>query len=416
VSFTDLSLHPTLLRNVSALGFVEPTPIQAEAIPLVLAGEDILACAETGSGKTVAFLLPTLHLLLSRPRRISRALVLSPTRELAAQIAADLDGLAAHTGLRGAAIFGGMAMGPQRSAFEQGVDVIVATPGRLLDHLAYRYARPALVELLVIDEADRMLDMGFLPSVTRILRQLPSRKQTLLFSATMPREIAALSQEFLGDPIEIRLGRQLRPVESIAQGAYLVPAELKARLLVALLERREIRDALVFTRTKHRADRLARWLTRSGITAERIHGDRSQNQRMRALDDFKRGKYRVLVATDVAARGIDIDGLGHVVNFDVPAVAEDYVHRLGRTGRAKATGNALTLVSPQEEAGFAGIERMIAARVPRLVFDGLEGMRQETRLDAAPRHRAARASRARNWSGTDRRRPAAALRSRRPRS
>jgi ATP-dependent RNA helicase RhlE len=370
VSFSDLRLHPSLLSSAAAHGYSEPTPIQAAAIPPALEGCDLLASAQTGSGKTAAFLLPILHHLLSRPRGATRALVLSPTRELAAQIAEELRALAGTTGLRGMAVFGGVGMGPQRAAFERGVDVIVATPGRLLDHFSQPYARLASLEMLVLDEADRMLDMGFLPSVKRILARLPARRQTLFFSATLPREIEALTRAILRDPVEIRLGSRAQPAAGVAQSAYRVPADHKAPLLAELLLRGEIRDALVFTRTKHRADRLARWLVREGVAAERIHGNRSQNQRTQALDGFKRGRYRVLVATDLAARGIDVEALGHVVNFDVPSQAEDYVHRVGRTGRAEACGDAITLVSPPEEADFARIERALGLRVPRLELAG----------------------------------------------
>jgi ATP-dependent RNA helicase RhlE len=372
LSFASLSLHSSLLDNVSSLGFETPTPIQAAAIPAALAGRDLLATATTGSGKTAAFLLPILQRLLGRPRGATRALVLTPTRELAAQIAEDFRELAARTPLRGAAVFGGVGMGPQREAFVRGVDVIIATPGRLLDHFSQPYARLAGLEVLVLDEADRMLDMGFLPDVKRILRHLPARKQTLLFSATLPREIQELTRELLREPVEIQLGGRTSPAKTVAQAAYPVPAELKAPLLAALLERGEIREALVFTRTKHRADRLSGWLQRQGIAAERIHGNRSQTQRTQALEGFKRGKYRVLVATDIAARGIDVAELGHVVNFDVPGLAEDYVHRVGRTGRAEAQGDAITLVSPQEQGDFARIERVIGVRVLRQRLDGFD--------------------------------------------
>ena len=384
MSFSDLSLHPTLLANVAALGFETPTPVQAAAIPAALSGRDVLACAETGSGKTAAFLLPILHALLARPRGVTRALVLSPTRELAQQIADDLRELAGRCGLRGAAVYGGVGMGPQRDAFVRGVDVIVATPGRLLDHFSNPYAKLPGLEFLVLDEADRMLDMGFLPDVKRILRHLPPRKQTLFFSATMPREIQQLTREILREPAELQIGRRARPAATIAQKAYPVAAELKAPLLAELIARNEIREALVFTRTKHRADRLATWLARRGIQTERIHGNRSQNQRQQALDGFKRGKYRVLVATDIAARGIDVEALSHVVNFDVPGLAEDYVHRVGRTGRAQATGEALTLVSPQENGDFTRIERMLGLRVPRLQLEGFDySARPEARLEVS---------------------------------
>jgi ATP-dependent RNA helicase RhlE len=411
-SFSDLSLHPTLLANVAALGFDTPTPIQAAAIPVALTGQDVLACAETGSGKTAAFLLPILNQLLAKPRGVTRALVLSPTRELAQQIADDLRDLAGRSGLRGAAVYGGVGMGPQREAFARGADVIVATPGRLLDHFSSPYAKLLGLEFLVLDEADRMLDMGFLPDVKRILRHLPPRKQTLFFSATMPREIQQLTREILKNPAEIQLGRRSRPAETVAHSMYPVPGELKASLLAELINRGEIREALVFTRTKHRADRLANWLARRDIPTERIHGNRSQSQRQQALDGFKQGKYRVLVATDIAARGIDVEALSHVVNFDVPGLAEDYVHRVGRTGRAQATGDAFTLVSPQENGDFTRIERMLGLRVPRVQLEGFDySARPEARLEVSRTERIAgireqkareRANRSRNEQGSPR--------------
>jgi ATP-dependent RNA helicase RhlE len=417
-SFSDLSLHPSLLASVSALGFTEPTPIQAAAIPAALTGRDVLACAETGSGKTAAFLLPILHQLIGKPRGVTRALVLSPTRELAQQIADDLRDLAGRSGLRGAAIYGGVGMGPQRQAFERGADVIVATPGRLLDHFSYGYGKLPGLEFLVLDEADRMLDMGFLPDVKRILRHLPPRRQTLFFSATMPREIQDLTREILKDPAEVKLSHRSKPVESITQTVYPVPSELKAPLLAALLQSGAIREALVFTRTKHRADRLAGWLERQGIDAERIHGNRSQSQRQQALDGFKRGKFRVLVATDIAARGIDIEALSHVVNFDVPGLAEDYVHRVGRTGRAQASGAAITLVCPQEQGDFTRIERVLRLQVPRAQLDGFDySARPEARLEVSRTDRIAgireqkareRANRTHNGNGHSAARPHAA--------
>jgi len=386
MSFSELSLHPSLLASTRALGFEQPTPIQAAAIPSAIAGEDILACAETGSGKTAAFGIPILQRLLPGPRGRARALVLAPTRELAIQIAADLADLADGTGLRAAAVFGGVGMQPQRAVFERGIELIVATPGRLLDHMTHAYARLASLEILVLDEADRMLDMGFLPSVRRVLRQLPAKRQTLFFSATFPPEIAGLTREILRDPVELRLGGRARPVAAVTQKAYPVRAELKAPLLAELLERGAIRDALVFTRTKHRADRLATWLARRGVAAERIHGNRSQSQRTQALEGFKCGRYRVLVATDIAARGIDVEKLGHVVNFDVPQLAADYVHRVGRTGRARASGDALTLVSPEEQQEFARIERALGVRVPRVQLEGFDyAARPEPQRDARRR-------------------------------
>jgi ATP-dependent RNA helicase RhlE len=368
VPFSTLKLHPSLLRGIKDLGFTRPTAIQADAIPPALEGRDLLACAMTGSGKTAAFLLPIVHRLIDERRGVTRALILTPTRELAAQIVADLDDLAVHTPITGAAVFGGVGMGPQEHAFRSGVDIIVATPGRLLDHFSRPYAKLLGLKYLVLDEADRMLDMGFLPDIRRVLRHLPSRRQTLLFSATIPAPIADLSREMLHHPAMINLERRAAPAVGITQAVYPVPHHLKTILLTTLLHRGEIRDALVFTRTKHRADRLARQIANAGIRTERIHGNRSQAQRTEALAGFKSGKYRVLVATDIAARGIDITALGHVVNFDVPAAAEDYIHRVGRTARAEATGAAFTLMSPDEEGSVRGIERAIDKRLPRVTL------------------------------------------------
>jgi ATP-dependent RNA helicase RhlE len=366
VPFTHLKLHASLLKGIRELGFVRPTPVQAEAIPPAMAGRDLIAAAETGSGKTAAFLLPILHHLIDKPRRTTRALVLAPTRELAAQILEDLNALAVHTPVTGAAVFGGVAMGPQEHAFRSGVDVIVATPGRLLDHLRSRYVRLNHIDHLVLDEADRMLDMGFLPEIRRILGYLPSRRQTLFFSATMPPPIVTLAEDMLRDPVTVRMQRQSAPASGITQAVYPVPSELKSSLVVHLLTQGTMTQALVFTRTKHRANRLADALVRSGIKAERIHGNRSQSQRTAALAGFKNGRFPVLVATDIAARGIDVDALGHVVNFDVPQAPEDYIHRVGRTGRAEATGEAFTLVSPQEEGSLRDIERALGRRLPRV--------------------------------------------------
>jgi ATP-dependent RNA helicase RhlE len=366
VPFASLKLHPSLVRSIKELGFVRPTPIQADAIPPGLAGRDVLACAVTGSGKTAAFLLPILERLITRPRGKTRALVLAPTRELAAQIHEHLDALAVHTPITGAAVFGGVGMGPQEHAFRSGVDVIVATPGRLLDHLRAPYVDFSALEVLVLDEADRMLDMGFLPEIRKVLRHLPSKRQTLFFSATMPAPIVTLSGEMLRDPVTIAIERRAAPAVGITQAIYPVPQELKSALLVALLKRGDMQEALVFTRTKHRANRLTEHLLRDGINADRIHGNRSQAQRTAALAAFKSGRTRVLVATDIAARGIDVEALGHVVNFDVPMVPEDYIHRVGRTARAEATGEAFTFVSPQEEADLRAIESAIGKRLPRV--------------------------------------------------
>jgi ATP-dependent RNA helicase RhlE len=364
--FNHLKLHPSLLKGIQELGFVRPTPIQSEAIPPAMEGRDVLACAQTGSGKTAAFLLPIVHRLLDKPRRTTRALVLAPTRELAAQIHEDLTALAVHTPITGAPVFGGVGMGPQEHAFRSGVDIIIATPGRLLDHLRSGYAKFNNLEYLVLDEADRMLDMGFLPEIRKIMKYLPARRQTLFYSATIPPEIAALTGELLRNPVTIQRERQSTPASGITQAVYPVPQDLKSSLIVHLLQRGTMTQALVFTRTKHRANRLADHLLRSGVKAERIHGNRSQAQRTAALAGFKNGTFPVLVATDIAARGIDVDELGHVVNFDVPRAPDDYIHRVGRTGRAEATGDAFTFVAPDEEPELRDIERAIGRRLPRV--------------------------------------------------
>ena len=360
--FSALRLHSDVLRGVRRLGFAKPTPIQEQTIPSVLEGRDVLASAMTGSGKTAAFALPIIHRLIDEPKGTTRALILTPTRELAAQIEEHTRELARHTRITAASVFGGVAMRPQEQAFKKGVDVMVATPGRLLDHMRSPYAALRGVEFLVIDEADRMLDMGFLPDVRRILGRLPAQRQTLLFSATMPRPIQLLSREMLRNPVTIALGRATTPAVSITQAAYPVPAELKSALLVELVRSGEIKSVIAFTRTKHRANRLADYLEKRGVAAGRIHGNRSQAQRTQALGRFKAGKFPVLVATDVAARGIDVDALSHVINFDVPASPEDYVHRVGRTARAEAKGDAFLFVSPAEEADVRGIERASGAK------------------------------------------------------
>jgi ATP-dependent RNA helicase RhlE len=363
-----LKLHSSLQQGLKELGYLRPTPIQADAIPPALEGKDVLACAMTGSGKTAAFLLPILHKLIDRPRGMTRALVVTPTRELAAQILDALNGMAVHTPLTAAAIYGGVGMAPQEHAMRAGVDVLIATPGRLLDHMGRPYARLNNIEFLVLDEADRMLDMGFLPDIKRILKSVPTKRQTLFFSATMPPPIEALTREMLRHPVRIDQGRRSIPAVGITQAMYPVKQDLKAPLLLALLKRGDMPQALVFTRTKHRANRLAEQLLKAGVRADRIHGNRSQPQRQAALDGFKSGKFRVLVATDIAARGIDIEALGHVVNFDVPKVPDDYIHRVGRTGRAEAVGDAFTFVAPDEENDIRAIERAIGKRLPRVTL------------------------------------------------
>ncbi len=336
----------------------------------------------TGSGKTAAFLLPILHKLIDSPRGKTRALVVSPTRELAAQILEALNGMAVHTPITAAAIYGGVGMAPQEHAMRAGVDVLIATPGRLLDHMRSPYAKLTNIEFLVLDEADRMLDMGFLPDIKRIIRAVPVKRQTLFFSATMPPPIEALTREMLRNPVRIDQGRRSIPAVGITQAIYPVKQELKTALLLALLKRGDMPQALVFTRTKHRANRLAEQLLKAGVRADRIHGNRSQPQRTAALAGFKNGKSRVLVATDIAARGIDIEALGHVVNFDVPAVPDDYIHRVGRTGRAEAVGDAFTFVAPDEENDLRAIERAVGKRLPRVTLPDFNyNARAEGRLE-----------------------------------
>ncbi|HEY7924894.1 MAG TPA: DEAD/DEAH box helicase [Vicinamibacteria bacterium] len=409
--FASLGLDPLLLRGIRELGFTRPTPIQEQAIRPALEGRDLLACAATGSGKTAAFGLPIIQRLMAKPRRTTRALILTPTRELCAQIDQHLQEMAVHTPVTSAAVFGGVGMGPQEHAFRAGVDVIVATPGRLLDHFRSSYAALRGLEVLVLDEADRMLDMGFLPDVRRVLRHLPARRQTLFFSATMPSAIVELSREMLKDAVRINLDRRAAPAVGITQAAYPVDARLKPALLLALLRRGDMKSALVFTRTKQRANRLADWLGKKGVRSARIHGNRSQSQRTQALEGFKAGRYDVLVATDIAARGIDVVALGHVVNFDVPAASEDYIHRVGRTGRAELTGEAYTFVAPEDEASLRAIERAVGKPLPRVVLSDFDYRQSAEEMRPAP-HQAHRPQKPRpkprSGPSHDRRQPDAA--------
>ena len=370
--FSQFGLHPELLRGVREMGFTRPTPIQTDAIPPAMQGRDVLACAMTGSGKTAAFLLPILNHLIGKKRGVTRALVLTPTRELAAQIQEHAKALTVHTPMSSAAVFGGVSMGPQEHAFRTGADLLIATPGRLLDHFRFPYAKLDHLEILVLDEADRMLDMGFLPDIRRVLKHVPTKRQTLFYSATMPPPIAQLTREMLKNPFTVNIERQATPAVGITQAVYPVAQNLKAPLLIELLQRGDIKNVLVFTRTKHRANRLAETLMKKGVACERIHGNRSQAQRTLALAGFKSGKHRVLVATDIAARGIDVEALSHVINFDVPNVPEDYIHRVGRTARAEMTGDAFTFVSPEEQTDLAAIERAIGKRLPRITVPGFD--------------------------------------------
>ncbi len=367
-AFDRLGLDPALLRAVYAMGYEAPTPIQREAIPPILQGRDVIGTAQTGSGKTAAFVLPILQRLMKQGPGRTRALVLSPTRELAAQTEAALRALGKGTRVRGHSVYGGVGMGPQEHALRSGVDVVIATPGRLLDHMGRHNVDFRGLQILVLDEADRMLDMGFLPDVRRIIGALPHERQTLLFSATMEPEIEALSRSIMKNPVRISVSPPHRPPPKIRHEVYPVPQHLKTALLTELLGREDMLSVLVFVRTKRRADRVARQVGQAGFDVARIHGDRSQSQREAALAGFRSGRHQVLVATDVAARGIDVEGITHVINYDVPTVPTDYIHRVGRTARAEAEGEAITFVTPEDEGDLRGIEKALGRSIPRVTL------------------------------------------------
>jgi ATP-dependent RNA helicase RhlE len=371
MKFNDFDLDPRLPRNVQAMGFEQPTPIQNAAIPPALGGADILGSAETGTGKTAAFLLPLLQKLIQQPRtRQPRALVVVPTRELALQVADHARQLSRDLPLRIATVYGGVALGGQVQALQRGVDIVIATPGRLLDHAARRTITLSSVQLFVLDEADRMLDIGFLPDIRRIARLLPSDRQTMLFSATL-QPILGLAREVTRDAVRVEVEETVTP-DAITQVIYPVPEHLKFDLLQHLLQDASLDSVLLFVRTKHRANRIVRKLQRAKVPAAVIHGNRSQNQRVAALEAFRAGRMRVLVATDIAARGIDVEGISHVVNYDVPMQPEDYVHRIGRTGRAQAVGQAYTLVTPLDVKMVHRIEGILQQKIERRRVEGLD--------------------------------------------
>ena len=370
--FRSLGLNEAILKAVQETGYTEPTPIQSSAIPFVLARRDLIGIAQTGTGKTAAFTLPILSVLSTAPSRGIRALVIAPTRELVVQIEENVRVYAKHLPLTVATIYGGVSEKPQIKALEHGVDLVVATPGRLLDIIRGREKAFAGIEFLVLDEADRMLDMGFVPAIRQIVRLLPRKRQTLFFSATLSREIEKLTGEFLHEPETVEIGRRSNPAETVAQAVYEITPHLKVPLLQHLLQHDHLSMVLVFTRTKHGADKIAKRLIAAGITTATIHSNRSQNQRLRALTEFKEGKVRVLVATDIAARGIDVDGISHVINFDFPPNHEDYVHRIGRTGRAKSAGDAISFVTREDEDALRALERFTRRSVPRLKAEGFD--------------------------------------------
>jgi len=402
VTFESLNLHPDLLKGIHDLGFIRPTPIQAQAIPAILEGRDVIGCAQTGTGKTAAFVLPILHRLLQGTQRPHvRALFIAPTRELALQSMQHLKSLSRYVHLKGVAIFGGVPMEPQISALRQGVDIISATPGRLLDHIYSGRIDFVDLEVLVLDEADRMLDMGFLPDIQKILQLLPPKRQNLVFSATMPVPILELVHKILHNPVTIQIGQRSSPATGIRHAVYPVPRHLKADLLAELLRGQEMSSVLVFTRTKHFADRLAQQLTRRGFKVSVMHGDRSQSQRLRALEQFRHGRNQIMVATDIAARGIDIEDISHVINYDIPGSPEDYVHRIGRTARVDATGDAFSLVAPDEEPVVTEIEQALHRTLPRVTLPNFDYKRA-----GAPRgHEPHRDARHHHRSGPPRHRP-----------
>ena len=367
--FARLGLTAPLLRGVRAAGYTQPTPIQVKAIPIILAGHDLIGAAQTGTGKTAAFILPILDRLIVGGSNRLRALVLTPTRELAAQVETNARDYARFTKLRVGVVYGGVPIGPQeRMLRNEGVDLLVATPGRLLDLHGRQSVSLEEIEILVLDEADRMVDMGFAPDLRRILSLLPADRQTLMFSATMPPELNRVAREALKTPQRVDLAPPSRPAAGITQAIYPVPRALKTDLLDEILDQGEVQSVIVFTRTKHGADRLARQLSRRGRSVAPLHGNRTQGQRERALSDLRRGRIQILVATDIASRGIDVDGITHVINFDVPHSPEDYVHRIGRTGRVDAVGDAFTLMSPEERGEITAIERFLGRALPRVVL------------------------------------------------
>ena len=366
--FKALKLSDSVLRGVQAAGYTDPTPIQLRAIPAVLTGNDLIASAQTGTGKTAAFALPVLTRLGGHGR--TRVLVLEPTRELAAQVETAFRDFARFTDLRTVAIFGGVGYGNQRAELKRGVDIIVATPGRLMDYLKERTISLQDINILILDEVDRMLDMGFLPAVKDIIARCPRDRQTLFFSATVPPEIAAIASFALRNPTKVEVGIARSVNESVNHALYPVAQDQKFELLVALLEKTDFDSVLVFSRTKHGADKIARRLKAANHSVAVLHANRSQNQRIEALAGFKSGKYEVMVATDIAARGIDVAGVSHVINYDVPEKPEDYVHRIGRTGRAQAVGDAFTLVTPENAGDIRDIQRFIGQKIPELKLEG----------------------------------------------
>jgi len=420
-SFAELGLRPEILRAITESGYTTPTPIQAQAIPEILAGHDIMGGAQTGTGKTAGFGLPILQKLaqyantsLSPARHHVRALIIAPTRELALQVEEQIKEYGKHTNLRSTCVFGGVDIRQQLQIVRAGVEILVATPGRLLDHVEQKSVNLGQVEILVLDEADRMLDMGFIPDIKRIMSLLPPKRQNLLFSATFSNEIKRLADELLNAPRLIEVARRNTAAETVTQSAYRLPQDAKRPLLVHLVKSRNVWQVLCFVRTKHGASRLARQLEKDGLATSAIHGDKTQAARLEALSQFKDGKLQVLVATDVAARGLDIDDLPLVVNYELPHVPEDYIHRIGRTGRAGASGEAISFVAPEEEKYLSEIEKLLKKKVTLLAVDGFDVSAARERTAGSTSH--ARPGRERAAHGDGRRDSAAGSEPRRERA
>jgi ATP-dependent RNA helicase RhlE len=378
MSFATLGLGPKIVKAVDEAGYTEPTPIQTQAIPSIFTGRDLVGIAQTGTGKTAAFVLPILQKLSEqRGPRSLRALIVAPTRELVLQIEENLRDYAKHVPVKSVTVYGGVSEVPQINALRGSVDIVVATPGRLIDLMDRGLVKTSALQFLVLDEADRMLDMGFLPSIRRIIRMLPAKRQTMLFSATLSKEIEKIASDFLTDPATVEIGRRATPVDTVTQMIHEVPMEQKPELLLHLLRDRGLASVLIFSRTKHGADRIARRLGQAGMSTATIHSNRSQAQRQRALQRFRSGEVRVLVATDIAARGIDVDGISHVINYDFPQQPDDYVHRIGRTGRATALGEAISFVTPQDYLHLRNVESLVGRRLPRYTADGFTVKREE---------------------------------------
>lgn len=371
MSFISFNLHPKITAGVKALGFHTPTPIQREAIPSVLQGHDVMALAQTGTGKTAAFVLPILERLMKGTRGTTRALIIAPTRELSEQIHEAIRSMGQQTGLRSVAVYGGVNISLQIKKIRAGVEIVVACPGRLLDHINQGTINLSRMEVLVLDEADRMFDMGFLPDIRKIIRHVPANRQTLLFSATMPSDIRRLAGEVLRSPVNLQVGH-VAPPDSVFHALYPVDQHLKTSLLIELLRQADTESVLIFTRTKHRAKRLGQQLEKAGYQAASLQGNLSQTRRQQALDGFRTGSYRILVATDIAARGIDVSSISHVINYDMPDTVDAYTHRIGRTGRAAKSGDALTFIVPEDEQMVCSIERVLGRQVERRTLEGFD--------------------------------------------